>query len=384
VTVPIDADSSRPRRLAFVGPYVRDGVQWGVIESVCRRLGFDGIAVAPSVAETGYEEHRQSAQIQALPQESCFVALQTLPRGRHLRRALRMLRQFRSINPDLVILTAEPHERVILDALAALSVLRRPCVIAIAMENRVSLPPGLRGRAIRVLWHRIDGIVAAASATVDSFRSAGMRADVPALPLVVAVTDPEPDAMTPASRGRFRVGYIGRLVEEKGVRDLVEAVADCPDVELTLAGPGPLEGELRALAGTPSLQGRLTVLGLVDRAGVWRILREVDVLALLSRTEDGWSEQFGYVLGEAMAVGTPLLGSDSGAIPEVIGPAGLIVPERSPSAAAAAIRRLQSDHELIATLGAAARNRYLEEFSVESCASKLAGFIEARMSERGN
>lgn len=369
-------------RLVFFGPYVRDPVQWRVVERVCQRLGMEGTVIAPALGETGYEAHRQVAQVQAIRPLSPLVEMLTIPRGRRTSRAARILKQIRLINPDVVLLTAEPHERVILDALAALTLLRGPVVVAIAMENRVRLPGGWRGHAIRGLWHRIDGVAAAASATIDSFRAAGMPRETPAVPLIVAVAEPEPGAASSTKRDRLRVGYVGRLVPEKGVTDLVEAVAGCSDVELVLAGPGPLEEELRALAGTPPLQGRLTVLGLVDRAGVSRILRDVDVLALLSRTEDGWSEQFGYVLGEAMAVGTPLLGSDSGAIPEVVGRGGLIVPERSPSAAAAAIRRLHADPELLATLGAAAMDRYLAEFSVESCASKLADFVGNRMAER--
>ena len=66
----------------------------------------------------------------------------------------------------------------------------------------------------------------------------------------------------------------------------------------------------------------------------------IDVLAVPSRTTPRWKEQFGRVIIEAHACGTPVIGSNSGAIPDVIGGAGLIVPERDPSALADAIRSL--------------------------------------------
>jgi len=173
------------------------------------------------------------------------------------------------------------------------------------------------------------------------------------------------------------------MVEEKGVHDLVTAIEGCPDVSLVLAGPGPLETELRARAEEPGLRGRMTVLGLVDRSGVWDLLHEIDCLALLSHTEDGWSEQFGYVLGEAMAAGTPIIGSSSGAIPEVVGPAGLIVPERCPEAVAVALTMLSENPELRRELGVEAKKRYEAEFSIEACAQKLAGLVAVQLVERG-
>lgn len=370
-------------RLVFIGPHVRDPIQWRVIEAVCETLALDGVAVAEGLAQTENEEHRQWSLVETPRSGSPIREIRPLPRGRRTTRALRVLRLVRSLDPAVVILTAEPHERVILDVLAALVLHRRPVVIALAMENRVRLPGGWRGFVIKRLWKRIDGIAAGASATVLSYRLAGMPKSIPWVPLVSAVADPEPagDREVDDADGLL-VGYVGRLVEEKGVLDLVAAVERCPDVSLILAGPGPLEAVLRARADEPGLRGRMTVLGIVARSRVWELLREIDCLALLSRTEDGWSEQFGYVLAEAMAVGTPIIGSSSGAIPEVVGPAGLIVPERSPEEAAVAVMQLKEDPELRRSLGSVARERYRSEFSIEACAAKLADLVETCLTTR--
>jgi glycosyltransferase involved in cell wall biosynthesis len=75
-------------------------------------------------------------------------------------------------------------------------------------------------------------------------------------------------------------------------------------------------------------------------------LREIDVLVLPSRTTATWREQFGRVLIEAMATGTPVVGSSSGSIPSVIGDAGVVFPEGDHSALAVLIERLLGDRDL--------------------------------------
>ncbi len=67
-------------------------------------------------------------------------------------------------------------------------------------------------------------------------------------------------------------------------------------------------------------------------------MNAIDVFVLPSRTTPRWKEQFGRVIIEAQACGTPVIGSDSGAIPEVVGKGGWIVPERDPPGLANALR----------------------------------------------
>ena len=76
------------------------------------------------------------------------------------------------------------------------------------------------------------------------------------------------------------------------------------------------------------------------------ILKSMDVLVLPSRSMPYWKEQFGRVLVEAMACGVPVIGSDSGAIPAVIGDAGLVFPEGDDRALADRILQLATDSTL--------------------------------------
>lgn len=131
--------------------------------------------------------------------------------------------------------------------------------------------------------------------------------------------------------GRWLVGYIGRLVPEKGVMDVLEAVAPLlqsyPSMTCVVAGSGPLEGSIRQYLEENDIAAQVRVLAWVKSEDMPRLMNALDVLVVPSRTTSRWKEQFGRVIIEAMAVGTPVIGSNSGEIPRVIGDGGLIVPE---------------------------------------------------------
>src|SRR5690606_34667598 len=101
----------------------------------------------------------------------------------------------------------------------------------------------------------------------------------------------------------------------------------------------------------------------------------IDALALPSRSQRDWKEQFGRVLAEAMACGLPCVGSDSGAIPEVMGPGGLVVPEGDALALARALKRLAGSAALRRRLGAAGRARARRSFDTGALVADLGRFL---------
>ncbi|HUB27189.1 MAG TPA: glycosyltransferase family 4 protein [Tepidisphaeraceae bacterium] len=142
----------------------------------------------------------------------------------------------------------------------------------------------------------------------------------------------------------FTVGYVGRLVPEKGVIDLVDALKFCPEsVRLLFIGDGPLRGELETRGRALGVHNRIRFMPAQPAEKLPPVMNALSVLALPSRTTPSWKEQFGRVIIEAHACGTPVIGADSGAIPDVIGDGGLIVPEASPAALARAIKTLATD-----------------------------------------
>jgi glycosyltransferase involved in cell wall biosynthesis len=133
------------------------------------------------------------------------------------------------------------------------------------------------------------------------------------------------EAGAPRSVGPPVVGFIGRVVPEKGVDLLVDAL-DGFDARLLVIGDGIARSGLEARTVLwPG--GKAVFTGAVGDTAVPDYLACMDALVLPSRTTATWAEQFGHVLIEAMAAGVPVVGSSSGAIPEVIGEAGLVFPE---------------------------------------------------------
>lgn len=123
---------------------------------------------------------------------------------------------------------------------------------------------------------------------------------------------------------------IGRMVEEKGFEDLLQAAAllarQQPQLDFTLrlVGEGPLGPTLDHLARVAGLGERYERIASVPHRDLPEIHRAASILALPSRPTSRWKEQFGMVLLEAMASGVPVVASRSGGIPEIVGDAGLL------------------------------------------------------------
>ena len=102
-----------------------------------------------------------------------------------------------------------------------------------------------------------------------------------------------------------------------------------------------------------------------------KIMNALDVFILPSRTTANWKEQFGRVIIEAHACGTPVIGSTSGAIPEVVGHGGLVVPERDPAALAQAIQLLLNDPQKRRQMGAIGREEVMNSSTWQQVARQM-------------
>ncbi len=276
-----------------------------------------------------------------------------------------VVREFR---PDVIDLWEEPWGLVSAHACRVRDRYAPGAKIISETEQNINkrlIPPF---RQIRTyVLRRADFVVARSEEAVEVVRANGFAGPTEVVPNAV-----DADLFRPLDRAACRaelgvdgfvVGYVGRWVSQKGLTDLVEAMARCPtDVSLLLVGSGPMEGDLRSLAERLGVAGRLRLVPSLPQDRLPAVMNAVDVLALPSWTTGRWKEQFGRVLIEAHACGTPVIGSDSGAIPDVVGGGGLVVPERDPAALAAAIMALRDDPRRRVEFGrvglAAARERF--------------------------
>lgn len=179
----------------------------------------------------------------------------------------------------------------------------------------------------------------------------------------------------------YAIGYIGRLVKDKGLPDLFDAIIPWlkthPAACLVVAGDGNWADTGRRLVAEAQLSSQVRWIPWLASDQVPRLMSALDVLVVPSRTTPRWKEQFGRVLTEAMAVGLPVIGSNSGEIPHVIDTAGLVVPERDPQALRDAIGLLADKPSLRHDYAKRGIERVQHFYTQEVVARQLATFYDS-------
>jgi glycosyltransferase involved in cell wall biosynthesis len=165
------------------------------------------------------------------------------------------------------------------------------------------------------------------------------------------------------------IGFVGRLVPAKGLRILMQALellVSSAKWSLLFLGSGEMELEIKQWASRHGWADRVRIQ-LVKHDEVAEYLPVMDVLLAPSQTTSGWREQFGRMLIEAFACGVPVIASDSGEIPSVVGDAGAIVSERDVNQWSAEIAKYLHDPELRRRMAALGLKR-AAKFSVDESA----------------
>lgn len=177
-------------------------------------------------------------------------------------------------------------------------------------------------------------------------------------------------AATISGARKRRIGYIGRLSEEKGVALLIEAMGfvkkQVPNAVLEVVGTGPQEQELKALAEKLRLGENIEFLGY--RENVFRVLKDIDVFVLPSR-----SEGCPIVVLEAMAMGLPVVATRVGGTPELLveGSTGLLVQYGRPEDLGQAISWALENEEEAKRMGEKGKQLAFNRFHPTKFVSKI-------------
>jgi glycosyltransferase involved in cell wall biosynthesis len=170
----------------------------------------------------------------------------------------------------------------------------------------------------------------------------------------------------------FVAVYVGRLVEMKGLMDILDALPLCPKgTRILFVGSGPLQSQLERRVRELAVQSQVRFIPEMPLHKLPEVMNAADVLLLVSRTTKRQVEQFGRVIIEAHACATPVIGSSSGAIPSVVQDGGLVVPERDPAALAAAITYLQSNPDKAREMGLIGRRQVESKYTWERVAERM-------------
>ncbi len=280
-------------------------------------------------------------------------------------------RQVRQFAPNVIHLWEEPWSVVALHASLLARRIGAALVLEIDQNILKRLPPPFE--AIRRYTLRCTNLVLARSPmATDVARACGYVG--PSMQIGYGVdktlfhAGPSRPAMPP-----LHIGYVGRLIDAKGVDDILSAMSKTSaDVRLTVLGEGPHEPALRAHVAESGLGDRVTFHPWGGPDDVAKLLRELHALILPTRTTNEIKEQFGRVIIESQACGTPVIGSTCGAIPDVVGAGGWIVSERDPDAIAALLDRLSTCPEEIAARSVEGLANVAERFTYDEIAQDLA------------
>jgi glycosyltransferase involved in cell wall biosynthesis len=168
------------------------------------------------------------------------------------------------------------------------------------------------------------------------------------------------------------IGFVGRMLPGKGLEVLAEAlrIVASQDWRLLVVGDGPERKTFQQTLAQYELLHRATFTGAISYDRVSEFYQKMDMLVMPTHTTKRIREQFGRVLVEAMASGVPVIGSTSGAIPEVLSDFGLVVPEGDAEALATALVRMLKDKSLRGRFSAAGRDYVEEHYSWECVADK--------------
>ena len=283
------------------------------------------------------------------------------------------------VKPELLHVDEEAYNLATRQAVHAARARGIRCLFYTWQNLRRRYPPPFRGFE-RDVFRLAEGAIAGTPTAASVLRAKGYEGPLWTVPQFGV--DPEifhpPLAGRTIRAGELVVGYAGRLVPEKGIDLLVEAMHGLPGaVRLEIVGRGPERKRLRRLAERLRVAHRVRVREALPSTEMPGFFREIDVVALPSRRTDSWAEQFGRVLIEGMASGAVPVGADNGEIGHVIGDAGLLFPENDVAELRGALARLAADTALREKLQRAGLERVHERFSMQRVADETVAAWQA-------
>jgi glycosyltransferase involved in cell wall biosynthesis len=284
-----------------------------------------------------------------------------------------IIKALQTHRPHLIDLSHEPYSVACAELLTLCGWFAPNVPIVVQTNQNIhhTYPPPfnwLEQRAFR----RVAGAYACSETVVEVLRAKGFTKPAPVVPFGVNT-----EAFRPRPAGRKRsagpltIGFVGRMLPGKGLNVLAPALEKLKSEpwRLLVVGDGPERGGFEQRLNAAGLSDRAVFTGAIDFDLVPEYFHQMDMLVLPTETTKRIREQFGRVLVEAMASGVPVVGSTCGAIPEVIGDAGLVFTESDADALAGAIRRMLSDNYLRERLVVAGHEQ-VKQYSWDRVADK--------------
>lgn len=323
---------------------------------LCRHLRADGHSVAVlcrRVPEVARRFADAGMPVGFLPMRGAIDPLSPILLARVLRRMA-----------DPVVVHVHNFKDAAL-AVRARRLLSEPSKVRIVCTRHL-VKAAKRGRSSSALYRRLDAIVFVSELARREFLSSAPAVEPSRLHVIhnsVEAPAAPSEASASTAGGPLRLIFTGRLVAEKGIEQLLRAMAALSDLDLQLtvcgSGDSRYEAGLRNLASLLGIDSRVEWAGQVD--DIFSHLRRADIGVAPSV----WREPFGLTIIEAMSQGLPVVSTSNGAQSEILsdGVEGLLVGPGDVDALAAAIRRLATDSDMRMRMGARARDTFNKRFA---------------------
>jgi glycosyltransferase involved in cell wall biosynthesis len=310
----------------------------------------------------------------------------------YMRLPMAAIRKFR---PDVILASQEPYSMVMAQAMRLASNLNVPCAFQTNQNIVKNYPPPfgwIEKKAFRTAGYAL----AYSEEARQVMRQKGRTGPSAVVPYATDVSLFVRQETTIRRRelglgDAVVVGYMGRLVPEKGLDTLISAmkhlqtVPNLPDVRALIVGAGTEAENLKRQIAEAGLTDRFVFTGVVPHSEAATYMSCMDIFVLPSRTTPTWKEQFGRVIIEALACGVPVVGADSGQIPLLIQETGggIVFPEGDETALASALESLIRDPEARECLARRGAATVQERFTCEAVARQMHGLFREMLAPSG-
>ena len=278
-----------------------------------------------------------------------------------------------SFKPDLIEIFEEPWSLSVLQLVILKKILRlKAKIVCYSAQNIYKKLPFPFNFIEKFNFKNIQGIHVCSQEVEDVLKQKTYNGQVRNLGLGL---DTDTFSYKPKPAGKtLQLGYAGRLVEAKGVFDLLTAMISLDDAVLTICGSGPDEKLIKEHIKNYHLEKKVILKGPLQLPELINFYHCLDLLVVPSKTTAGWKEQFGRIIIEAFACGTTTLGSNSGSIPEITRDYGLIFEEGNIQDMLDKIADFKKNRETWQNKKPAARQYVLDCFSWPMLAKKYYEF----------
>jgi len=254
----------------------------------------------------------------------------------HLYSPLRIAKILHSFQPNVIHIDAEVFSIVAFELIYLAKVYRIPVLVSGPRIYSVQHLNSIQKFALKGVLREADSICVGSKGGHDRLVEWGYNGIISKVqPFGVDETIFYPKARNNSNceDSLVMIGFIGRIVPEKGIETLLRSVREIARRKmnsqfiLKVYGSGESEQEFKALSVNIGVSHLVQWEGFVDHDTIAGYIRDLDIVVLPSITTPTWREMFGVVLIQAMASGVAVVGSDSGAIPDVIGRSDVIFKE---------------------------------------------------------